>query len=107
MQACVECWGPISLIESIHGKLDKDENFVFSQRYGATHAWEVEPSKKHPTANQLAQQARFAAAASQAAADMADPDKKAEWKAVAEASRGKWKTPRGAAFSSYYSQSEE
>ena len=56
---------PISLIESIHGKLDKDENFVFSKRYGNTHVWEVEPSTKEPTANQLAQQMRFATAASQ------------------------------------------
>jgi hypothetical protein len=97
---------PISLIESIHGKLDKDENFVFSKRYGNTHVWEVEPSTKEPTANQLAQQMRFATAASQAAEDMKDPDKKAEWQSVAEASNGKWKTARGAAFASYYSQAE-
>ena len=82
---------PISLIESIHGKLDKDENFVFSKRYGNTHVWEVEPSKKEPTVNQLAVQARFAQAASKAAEDMADPEKRDEWAAIAEASNGKWK----------------
>lgn len=97
---------PISLIESIHGKLDKDENFVFSKRYGSTHVWEVEPSDKEPTAAQLAVQARFSTAASQAAADMADPDKKAEWQDVADASNGKWKTARGAAFASYYAEAE-
>ena len=80
---------PISLIESIHGKLDKDENFVFSKRYGSTYVWEVEPSEKDPTPGQLAQQERFAQAASKAADDMADIDKKAEWQAVAEASHGK------------------
>ena len=77
--------------EGVSGKLDKDDSLVFSQRYGATHAWEVEPSKKEPTANQLALRARFAAAASKASADMADPDKKAEWQEIATASHGRWK----------------
>ena len=35
---------------------------------------------------------------------MADPEKKEEWKAVLDASAGKWKTPRGAAFASYYNK---
>ena len=88
--------------EGVSGKLDKDDSLVFSQRYGATHAWEVEHSKKEPTAAQIAGRERFATAASQAAADMADPEKKAEWQAVADASGGKYKTARGAAFASYY-----
>ena len=46
--------------EGVSGKLDKDDNLVFSQRYGATYAWEVERSKKDPTMAQLAQQERFA-----------------------------------------------
>lgn len=94
----------ISVIESIRGKLDGSENLVFSKRYGSTYAWEVTPSTKAPTAAQLAVQERFATAASQAAADMADPEKKEEWKAVSDASDGKWKTPRGAAFASYYNK---
>ena len=93
--------------EGVSGKLDKDDNLVFSQRYGNTHAWEHEPSKKDPTPGQLAGQARFAVAATQASADMADPDKKAEWQAVAEASNGRYKTARGAAFAAYYSQAED
>ena len=96
----------ISVIEGIRGKLDGTENLVFSKRYGQTYAWEMRPSTKEPTANQLAQQMRFATAASQAVEDMKDPDKKAEWQAVAEASNGKWKTARGTAFASYYSQAE-
>ncbi len=96
---------PISLIESIHGKLDKDENFVFSKRYGNTHVWEVEPSQKEPTAAQLAVQSRFAEASSKASADMLDPEKKAEWQEIADNSNGKWKTARGAAFASYYAAS--
>ena len=39
-----------------------------------------------------------------AAADMADPEKNAEWQAVANASHGKFKTARGAAFAVYYNQ---
>ena len=90
--------------EGVSGKLDKDDNLVFSQRYGATHAWEMEHSTKPPTAAQTAAQERFAEAASKAAADMADPEKKAEWQAVADASHGKFKTARGAAFAVYYNQ---
>ena len=90
--------------EGVSGKLDKDDSLVFSQRYGATHAWEMEHSTKPPTAAQTAAQERFASAASKAAADMADPEKKAEWQAVANASNGKLKTARGAAFAVYYNQ---
>ena len=90
--------------EGVSGKLDKDDSLVFSQRYGETYAWEVEHSKKEPTAAQLAVRERFATATAQAAADMADPDKKAEWKEVAANSNGKYKTPRGAAFASYYNK---
>ena len=96
----------ISVIEGIRGKLDGTENLVFSKRYGQTYAWEMRPSTKEPTANQLALRARFATAASQAADDMADPDKKAEWQEIANASHGKWKTARGAAFASYYADAE-
>jgi hypothetical protein len=35
---------------------------------------------------------------------MADLDKKAEWEAIAEASNGKYKTARGAAFAAYYAE---
>ena len=94
----------ISVIEGIRGKLDRSENLVFSKRFGETYAWEMTPSTKAPTAAQLAVQERFATATAQAAADMADPEKKAEWKEVARNSNGKYKTPRGAAFASYYNK---
>lgn len=90
--------------EGVSGKLDKDDNLVFSQRYGATHAWEVEHSKQDPTAAQIVGRSRFATAATKAAADMADPEKKMEWQEIADASHGKYKTARGAAFSSYYKE---
>lgn len=97
----------ISVIEGIRGKLDGTENLVFSKRYGQTYAWEMRPSTKEPTVGQLALRERFSQAASQAAEDMKDIDKKAEWQAVADASNGKYKTARGAAFASYYSQIDE
>ena len=91
--------------EGVSGKLDKDDNLVFSQRYGATHAWEVEHKQQEPTAAQIAVQTRFSTAATKAAEDMADPEKKAEWQEIANASNGKYKTARGAAFASYYKDS--
>lgn len=92
----------ISVVDGISGKLDKNEKLVFSKRFGNTYAWEMTPSTKEPTAAQIAGRERFSTAATQAAADMADPEKKAEWQAVADASGGKYKTARGAAFASYY-----
>ena len=94
----------ISVIEGIRGKLDGAENLVFSKRYGQTYAWEMTPSNLDPTAAQIAARTRFSTAATKAAQDMADPEKKAEWQEVADASKGKYKTARGAAFASYYSQ---
>lgn len=92
--------------KGVSGKLDKDDSLVFSQRYGETYAWEVEPSKKEPTEEQMAHRARFATACTQAAADMADPDKRAEWQEVADNSNGRYKTARGAAMASYYADAE-
>ena len=94
----------ISLIDGMSGKLNKKEKVVFSKRYGNIHAWEVEHSERDPTAAQIAARTRFSTASTKAAADMADPEKKAEWQEVADASKGKYKTARGAAFASYYSQ---
>ena len=96
----------ISLIDGMSGKLNKSEKVVFSKRYGNIHAWEVEPSKKEPTEEQMAHRARFATACTQAAADMADPDKRAEWQEVADNSNGRYKTARGAALASYYADAE-
>ena len=39
-------------------------------------------------------------------ADMADPDKRAEWQEVADNSNGRYKTARGAALASYYADAE-
>lgn len=97
----------ISVVDAIKGKLDKNEKLVFSKRFGQTYAWEMTPSNLDPTAAQLAARERFSSAATQAAADMADPEKKEEWQAIADASNGRWKTARGAAFASYYNKAGE
>ena len=97
----------ISVIEAIRGKLNGDENLVFSKRFGKTYAWELKVSEKDATVAQLAVRERFSSAATQAAADMSDPEKKEEWQAIADASNGKWKTARGAAFASYYNKAGE
>lgn len=94
----------ISVIEGIRGKLDGTENLVFSKRYGQTYAWEMRHSDNEPTAAQIACMTRFSTAATKAAEDMADPEKKMEWQEIANASNGKYKTARGAAFASYYKE---
>lgn len=101
--------GDLPFVFSQHGAYKKgkkgETRIVTRTVYGNTYANPVTYSNKEPTAAQLAQQSRFATAASKAAADMADPEKKAEWKEIADNSNGKWKTARGAAFASYYAAS--
>lgn len=98
--------GELPLVLSQHGSWRKgkkgDTRMVARHIYGNTYANPVTYSDKPPTALQIQLQSRFATAAAQAAADMKDPEKYAEWKAIADASHGKWKTARGAAFASYY-----
>ena len=93
--------------KGVSGKLDKDDELVFSQRYGTTYAWEVEHYTGPATAAQLAVQERFATAAAQASSDMSDPEKKAEWKEALANSNGKYKTPKGIAFAHYYNKASD
>lgn len=93
-----------SLIEEMSGKLSKDENIVFSMRYGKIHAWRVNGYRGPFSPEQVEVQNDFAEASRKALEDMADPVKKAEWQAVAEASEGRWNTARGAAMASYMMQ---
>lgn len=92
----------IGIISGMAGKLDKSEKIVFSNRYGNIHAWHAKDPSGEPSALQLANRAVFVEAMALAVADMEDSEKAAEWLAVARSSRGKWKTARGAAFSSHY-----
>lgn len=92
-------------VKYINGAFEKghrgDTRVVARTVYGNTYANPVTYSSKESTAAQIAAQVAFADAASKAAADMADPEKKAEWQAIADASHGKYKTARGAAFAHY------
>ena len=93
--------------KGVSGKLDKDDELVFSQRYGTTYAWSMDPYDGPATAAQLAVQERFATAAAQASSDMSDPEKKAEWKEALANSNGKYKTPKGIAFTHYYNKASD
>lgn len=100
--------GDLPFVKYQHGSYVKghkgDTRIVTRTIYGNTYANPVTYSDKEPTAAQIAAQTRFATATAQANADMADPEKKAEWKAIADASHGKYKTARGAAFAHYYKE---
>ncbi len=91
----------IGLVTAMRGKMNKKQKLVFSERYGNTHAWEVNHSTYDPTANQLVQRQTFAAAVASANRDLADTAQRQQWEAVARASNGKYKTARGAAIAHY------
>lgn len=100
--------GDMPFVMSQHGAYKKgkkgDTRIVVRTIYGNSYANPVTYSDKPATAAQLAAQERFATAQTQASADMLDPEKKAEWKAIAAASNGRYKTARGAAFANYYNK---
>lgn len=100
--------GDMPFVMSQHGAYKRgkkgDTRIVVRTIYGNSYANPVTYSDKPATAAQLAVQERFATAQAQASADMLDPEKKAEWKAVADASNGRFKTARGAAFANYYNK---
>lgn len=100
--------GDMPFVMSQHGAYKRgkkgDTRIVVRTIYGNSYANPVTYSDKPATAAQLAVQERFATAQAQASADMLDPDKKAEWKAIADASNGRYKTARGAAFANYYNK---
>ena len=83
---------------------NRREGAYFCERLGEAIVVDAEWSLQVPTAAQLAVRERFANASAQASADMADPEKKAEWKEIAMKSNGKFKTARGAAFADYYNK---
>lgn len=95
----------VSELNGVFERKHKGETAIVARTiYGNTVACKVTYSDNPPTAAQTVAQERFASAQAKASADMKDPEKKMEWQAVADASRGKFKTARGAAFASYYAQ---
>lgn len=96
-------------IDALRGRTNgknKRTGYYYKEMYGETILVQADWKLQDPTEEQLARRARFATAAVQASADMANPTKKAEWQEVADASHGKYKTARGAAFASYYADAE-
>lgn len=91
----------ISILSALKGKLSKDDNIVFSKRYDNIYAWKMNAFTGPFSSAQQQIHSLFTQAQAKAVADMADPEKRAEWEAVALASKGKYKTARGAAVASY------
>lgn len=98
--------GGINAIKGRTNGKNKRNGYYYKEMYGETLLVQANWKLQEPTEAQLANRARFATAATQAAADMADPDKRAEWQEVADNSNGKYKTARGAALASYYADAE-
>jgi hypothetical protein len=103
--------GSFPYVTELNGVFERkhkgDTAIVARTIYGNTVACKVTYSDKPATAAQTMAQERFASAQTKASADMKDPEKKAEWKAIADASHGKFKTARGAAFAHYYANGDE
>lgn len=94
-------------IDALRGRTNsknKRTGYYYKEMYGETILVQADWKLQEPTASQIAVRARFTSASAKASADMADPEKRAEWQAIAEASKGKYKTARGAAFASYYKE---
>lgn len=94
-------------IDAIRGRVNgknKRTGYYYKEMYGETILVQADWKYKEPTAAQLACQERFTSAWDKVNIDAKNPEKVEEWKAIAEASRGKHKTWRGAAFASYYAE---
>lgn len=95
-------------IGQIYGRVNaknKRTGYYYKRGYlGETILVQADWELQSATAAQIAARTRFATASTQAAQDMADPEKKAEWQEVANSSNGRYRTAYGAAFASYYSQ---
>lgn len=95
-------------IGQIYGRVNaknKRTGYYYRRGYaGETILVQADWELQEASAAQIAARTRFANASTQAAQDMANPEKKMEWQEVADASNGKYKTAYGAAFASYYSQ---
>ena len=95
---------PLSLIETMHGKIAKDDDFFFTERYGKIYVISLRKNSMPPSEAQLANRKLFKLAYFKVAFDLADPVKKAAWQTLADNSDGKYKTARGIAFASYFAQ---
>lgn len=96
-------------IGQIYGRTNaknKRTGYYYKRSYrGETILVQADWKLQAGTAAQVAVRIRFATASTMAAADMQNPEKKAEWQEIADNSNGKYVTAYGAAFANYYRQS--
>ena len=93
-------------VKSMSGKADKDDVLVFSTRYGATYAWEMEVKKQEFSDAQKAVHEKFKSVTAMMQEELSDPAKKKEWEEKARQSGGKYKTARGCAFAHFWAAEE-
>ena len=71
---------PMGLIESMSGKLCSHSDMYFFRKNGKVFSGKLcNPSTKEPTANQIAQRAKFATARANMKTALADPTQKAAY----------------------------
>lgn len=90
-----------SLVTGMSGKLARQEDIVFSNRFGNIYAWRSKPYLGPFSETQIAAQNKFKVATESALADLADPVKKAGLEERFKASKGKYKTIRGMVVAHY------
>ena len=93
-----------SIIESISGKLDKDDKVVYRTRNGKKTAYIYHKKEFVATANQTTYHEIFRQASANAKADIANPKKLAHWQAVVDDPENKYTSPYFAALAHYIKQ---
>lgn len=93
-----------SIIESISGKLDKDEQIVFRTRNGKKIAYVYHKKEHSPTENQTSYREIFRQASANAKADMENPKKLAHWQTIVANPDNKYTSPYFAALAHYIQQ---
>ena len=94
----------LSIIDSISGKLDKNEKIVFRTRNGKKTAYIHHKSEKPATEAQNTYREIFRQASANAKADIANPKKLAHWQAVVDDPENKYTSPYFAALAHYIKQ---
>ncbi len=94
----------LSIIDSISGKLDKNEKIVFRTRNGKKTAYIHHKSEKSATEAQNTYREIFRQASANAKADMENPKKLAQWKKVAADPENKYTSSYFAALTHYIKQ---
>ena len=91
----------LSIIDSISGKLDKDEQIVFRTRNGKKTAYVYHKKEHVATEGQSTYREIFRQASANAKADIANPKKLAQWQKVVDDPENKYTSPYFAALAHY------